>query len=483
MSRVERARAENARTSATLCEIWKARCDALAGDLELARAAHEAMRRELFRVRDEARLAGERADASAREVEDARREARGGALAREAAEAAARTAARVTEREVEARREVEERCEVMRGEMARELEAMDVERAETRELLDSERRRRDGAERRREKAEKGMKALRDEMESRERELVSELERERLVRGRLEEERLEFEADRRRFRDFEQMLSAEKIKVVEAHSANRLAQDALREQLVKAENEVLSLRRTMESRSTEMANAVRRLNEELAVQHDIVERGMSARVDALRDAFDEEIARARERATVMIEAARKKEAAANERVKQMELTVARAEKISREALGKLKTVSAATSEAERECEQLRASLHSMGEINAKLTRRIIDGEPFVLDEENRASGGRQPTEITINTPSPSSERSRTLKPARFNVNEIRTIHRELEAELAKLRVEHDAIAREMSESAASDGEMLARALEDAQERMEAKARQVKLLNSTIRNATP
>ena len=61
-------------------------------------------------------------------------------------------------------------------------------------------------------------------------------------------------------------------MVEAHSAGRVAADALKEQLNKAENEALALRRMMEARSTEMANAVRSLNEELAVQHDIVGRG-------------------------------------------------------------------------------------------------------------------------------------------------------------------------------------------------------------------
>ena len=67
----------------------------------------------------------------------------------------------------------------------------------------------------------------------------------------------------------------------------------------------------------MANAVRSLNEELAVQHDIVERGMSARVDALRDAYDDEANRIRERANVSIDAARKSVTEANERVSRME----------------------------------------------------------------------------------------------------------------------------------------------------------------------
>ena len=101
-----------------------------------------------------------------------------------------------------------------------------------------------------------------------------------------------------------MLAAERVKVVEAHSAGKIAQDALREQLTKSENETMALRRMMETRSTEMANAVRQLNEELAAQHEIVERGMASRVDALRETFDDELARARERANEMIESARK-----------------------------------------------------------------------------------------------------------------------------------------------------------------------------------
>ena len=63
-----------------------------------------------------------------------------------------------------------------------------------------------------------------------------------------------------------------------------------------------------------------------------------------------------------------------------------------------------------------------------------------------------------------------------------MHKELEDELAMLRVEHDAIVREIGDSSTSEGEMLTRALEDAQTRLEAKARQVKMLNSTSRHAT-
>ena len=85
-------------------------------------------------------------------------------------------------------------------------------------------------------------------------------------ARLEEERTEFEVDRRRFRDFDAQLAAERVKVVEAHSAGKLAADALKEQLNKAENEALALRRMMEARSTEMANApVLIAQRELAVQ--------------------------------------------------------------------------------------------------------------------------------------------------------------------------------------------------------------------------
>jgi hypothetical protein len=207
--------------------------------------------------------------------------------------------------------------------------------------------------------------------------------------------------------------------------------------------------------------------------------MASRVDALRETFDDELARARERANEMIELARKSVTAANERVARMELTTTRAEKVSRDALMKMKRVAAASAESERECAQLRINLRAVGDINSKLTRRIIDGEPFVLDEEIDAV--REPgMDISVNTPSPASERSRG-KPAKFDTRDIQHIQNELENELSQLRVEHESIAREISSTSGVDGEFLVKALEDAQERVESKARQVKLLNKTLRDA--
>ncbi|OUS46392.1 hypothetical protein BE221DRAFT_192383 [Ostreococcus tauri] len=489
---VDDARARNVNTASALASIWKNRCDALTRDLERARETFEEMKRELCVHRDASER--ERAENATleREIQKARLDAKENSKASERLAGEIRALTCERDNVLTEKRDVEEALERAKSEASASALTIEMERAETLELLDGERRARASAEKRRDKCERAMKAMREDMEAREREFANELERERVARARLEEDRVELEADRRRFRDFEQMLAAEKIKVVEAHSSNKMAQQAMQERMTKAENEAAAMRKMMESRSTEMANAVRRLNEELAVQHDVVERGMSARVDALREAFDEEIVRVRERANVMIEAARKKETAANERVKELELTVSRAEQISRDALNKLKSVSAATVEAERECEQLRASLHSLGEINAKLTRRIIDGEPFVLDDEVVDRSGarlRSPvSEMSVNTPSPPAQRARKTGPSstgsvRYAAHDIQKIHRELEAELAKLRVEHDAIAREIGASAAAEGEMLARALQDAQERMEAKARQVKLLNSSNRNAAP
>ena len=69
-----------------------------------------------------------------------------------------------------------------------------------------------------------------------------------------------------------------------------------------------------------------------------------------------------------------------------------------------------------------------------------------------------------------------------IRDSQHIHRELQNELSKLRVEHESIAREIGGSSGAEGEFLAKALEDAQERVESKARQVKLLNKTIRSAT-
>ena len=457
---VDDARARNVNTVSALASIWKNRCDALTRDLERARETFEEMKRELCVHRDASER--ERAENATleREIQKVRLDAKENSKASERLAGEIRALTCERDNVLTEKRDVEEALERAKSEASASALTIEMERAETLELLDGERRARASVEKRRDKCERGMKAMREDMEAREREFANELERERVARARLEEEdRVELEADRRRFRDFEQMLAAEKIKVVEAHSSNKMAQQAMQERMTKAENEAAAMRKMMESRSTEMANAVRRLNEELAVQHDVVESGMSARVDALREAFDEEIVRVRERANVMIEAARKKETAANERVKELELTVTRAEQISRDALNKLKSVSAATVGAERECEQLRASLHSLGEINAKLTRRIIDGEPFVLEDEvvdRSGARARSPvSEMSVNTPSPPAQRARKTGPSstgsvRYAAHDIQKIHRELEAELAKLRVEHDAIAREIGASAAAEG---------------------------------
>jgi hypothetical protein len=79
-------------------------------------------------------------------------------------------------------------------------------------------------------------------------------------------------------------------------------------------------------------------------------------------------------------------------------------------------------------------------------------------------------------------ARKDEPVRYDARDVQHVHKELEDELAMLRVEHDAIVREIGDSSTSEGEMLTRALEDAQTRLEAKARQVKMLNSTSRHAT-
>jgi len=485
---IHRARRENRDTAHALAQLWRQRTERLTADLERARETYEEIKSELFRAREAAQTESARRVACEEALEASRRETRLKSKAAATAETnarATREALETLEREVEALRGDNR---ALRERMIEKEEAMEVARAEAREAAEEERRRRETAERRREKSEKQMKSMREEAETKYREMTRELERERGVRARLEEERAEFEADRRRFRDFDAQLAAERVKVVEAHSAGKLAADALKEQLIKAENEALALRRMMETRSTEMANAVRSLNEELAVQHDIVERGMSARVDALRDTYDDEVNRIRERANVSIEAARKSAAEANERVSKMEETCARAETISRDALAKLKNATRATVEAEERCEQLRANMHAMGDINAKLTRRIIDGEPFVLDDELEESAKmrREPVDdFDVKTPSPMSEKprktARKTEPVRYDVRDVQHVHKELEEELAMLRVEHDAIVREIGDSSASEGEMLTRALEDAQTRLESKARQVKMLNTTIRHA--
>ena len=486
---IHRARRENRDTAHALAQLWRERTERLTRDLERARETYEEIKTELFRARECARAESARRVECEEALEGSRRETR--LKSKEAATAetnarAMREAVEGLEGEVEALRSDNR---TLRERVMEREEAMEVARAEAREAAEGERRRRETAERRREKSEKQMKSVRDAAEAKSREMMRELERERGVRARLEEERTEFEADRRRFRDFDAQLAAERVKVVEAHSAGKLAADALKEQLNKAENEALALRRMMEARSTEMANAVRSLNEELAVQHDIVERGMSARVDALRDAYDDEANRIRERANVSIDAARKSVTEANERVSRMEETCARAEAISRDALAKLKNATQATVEAEEQCERLRANMHAMGDINAKLTRRIIDGEPFVLDDELEESAKmrREPVDdFVVKTPSPMSENPRKTarkdEPVRYDARDVQHVHKELEDELAMLRVEHDAIVREIGDSSTSEGEMLTRALEDAQTRLEAKARQVKMLNSTSRHAT-
>ena len=477
---VARARRENRDTATALVTIWKSRCEALTRDLEHAHGTYEEIKRELFRAREDAREAAAVREEMENELTRTRRLSELNSNANASAEAEIRSLRRAVEEGNRERDALDVECRAFRGELAANAENAEIERAAARGALDGERRKRESAEKRASKMERAVKAMRDEYEAKERQFLNELERERAVRARLEEERVELEADRRRFRDFESMLAAERVKVVEAHSAGKIAQDTLREQLTKSENETMALRRMMETRSTEMANAVRQLNEELAAQHEIVERGMASRVDALRETFDDELARARERANEMIESARKSVKEANERVARMESTATRAENVSRNALMKLKEIAAASADTERECAQLRTNLHAVGEINAKLTRRIIDGEPFVLDEELDVV--REPgAEMSVNTPSPASERSRG-KPAKFDTRDIQHIHRELQNELSKLRVEHESIAREIGGSSGAEGEFLAKALEDAQERVESKARQVKLLNKTIRSAT-
>jgi len=171
---------------------------------------------------------------------------------------------------------------------------------------------------------------------------------------------------------------------------------------------------------------------------------------------------------------------------MERLAEHAEGVSRNAVAKLKLINSSTTALERECEHLRANLHKVGALNAKLTRRIIDGEPFVLDDERVHVENDAPRlaniEPNVATPSPPSERpskTRSLSPP-ASVVDIQSILSELEIELSQVRREHDSLAREMGSTSADDGELLCAALEDARERLEAKSRQVKMLNAAVRN---
>jgi DNA repair exonuclease SbcCD ATPase subunit len=482
------ARIRNQATAASLASVWRRRCERMTTDLERAQETYEEMKREVFRGREERRIIEEEREELLREIETLRRErdANLNESRRRMVEIEAATAR--MESEDAKIRDLDETLREERGRWATEREKFEVERATGRERTERERARADAAEKRLVKMEKQVKSGREAMERMRIEHEGEIARERSIRERLEEDRVSLEADRRRFRDFDAQLGAERVKTVEAHAASKLAQDSLREQVLKAEKESMELRRMMEQRSTEMANAVRQLNEELAAQHDVVERGMSARVDALRDTMDEEIERVRANANARIKEAQSKVAAADERAARMERVAEHAEGVSRNALAKLKLINSSTTALERECEHLRANLHKVGALNAKLTRRIIDGEPFVLDDERvhaeNEAARLANIEPNVATPSPPSERAsktRTLSPP-ARVVDIQSILSELEIELSQVRREHDSLAREMGETSADDGELLCAALEDARERLEAKSRQVKMLNAAVRNNT-
>jgi chromosome segregation ATPase len=467
-----------------LTAVWRARAEGLTRDLERARALFSAMKDELT----DARLANEDKNARLLALEKDNVELVRGAQSLEQELRRTRGEVKELEMDLNAERDQRERAQVELRTMdeRRRLaeEGLEVNAARERERVETTRARAEQAERRAGKAEKAARAARDDAERKQRELEQELERERSVRARLEQERMDLEVDRRRFHEFDSMLAQERVKVVEAHSSAKLATDALREQLHKSEDDVAQLRRTLESRSVEMANAVRALNEELAVQHDVVERGMSARVDALRDAFEDELQRVRVKAQTAIDEAKAHAKAQEERISKLEQNLGRAEHVSREALTRLKAVTKASSSLERERDTLQHKLHALGELNSKLTRRIIDGAPFVHDDELNNTAREVGEEIDVNTPSPArprSSKSRRVASSPPDLHDIARIQEELEQELAELRMNHEAISREVRDSSVDDGEMLIRALEDASARMSQKSRQIKVLNTTLRTS--
>ena len=475
----------NASARDALTAVWRARAEGLTRDLERARALFTAMKDELT----DARLANEDKNARLLALEKENVELASGAQALEHELRRTRGVVNELELSLNAEREGRERAreELRAMDERRRLaeEGSEVNAARERERVETTRARAEQAEKRAGKAEKAARAARDEAERKQRELEQELERERSVRARLEQERMDLEVDRRRFREFDSMLAQERVKVVEAHSSAKLATDALREQLHKSEDEVAQLRRTLELRSVEMANAVRALTEELAVQHDVVERGMGARVDALRDAFEDELQRARDKAQTVIDESKTHAKAQEERIGKLEMNLDRAEHVSREALTRLKAVTKASSSLERERDALQNKLHALGELNSKLTRRIIDGAPFVHDEEINGKPRAAGEEIDVNTPSPARQRSaksRRVATSPPDLHDVVRIQEELEQELAELRMNHDAISRELRDSSVEDGDMLIRALEDASARMSAKSRQIKVLNTTLRAST-
>jgi len=480
------ARANACATSA-LVALWRTRAEALTRDLDVAKELFMEMKRELAEARARGEDAKTNALAHERQFADINAKLKATEGEVEEAKALAREMGERAREEGEARERAEAKWRESEDERRALEDAHASERAREREDVEVMRARAEHGEKRAGKAEKAARAAQEEGERVKRELAGELERERAAKARLEEERVDLEVDRRRFRDFDALIAQERIKVVEAHSSAKIATDASREQARKAEDEAAQLRRTLESRSAEMANAVRTLNEELAVQHDVVERGMSARVDALRDAFEEELQRAREKSQAAIDEGKMLARAQEERIEKLEANLSRAENVSREALARLKSVIKESSSLTADRDALLNKLHALGELNSKLTRRIIDGGPFVHDDELTENGKVREEfgEMNVTTPSPARKRSvksrRVGTPVARDLRDVQRIQEELERELAELRLNHDAISREIRQSSADDGQMLIRALEDASTRMSAKARQIKMLNTTLRTS--
>ena len=217
----------------------------------------------------------------------------------------------------------------------------------------------------------------------------------------------------------------------------------------------------------MATAVKWLNAELRAQREETEHGMAKRVDALRLAFGTVIEEVKEEAR---RAAKWREEEMKEKEMREEETKKRFEVLERQCLRARDTILEVNGEREnleRERDELRRALQKAGDVNARLTRRAVEGKvgAFESRKDTLQHQSRHQKKIEMQKTPPDLRGAKALA-------------KTLEVELEQLRSSHAKFLEGLDSKRDEGLDKLLEKIDAVSQEIEIKATQVKLANATL-----